>query len=196
MKDLSPPPISEHLVSGPKQMLSWEGRVHNFDAVWCEKRGCKPVESPAEVSALASLPDTEGVELAPCFQDAANGFKPRIPGLPTDSAARKEFPMGTGCVDYFAAALAEVSHVSWCGNQKHNPGQPMHHARGKSMDHPDCIVRHFSERGGWDRFEWTDAAGVKQVRWVLHSAYTAWRALADLQQECEDLGAPRARAAR
>lgn len=123
-------------------------------------------------------------------------FRPRIPGLPTDSKARKEFPTCTGVLDYFTAAIAEVAHVSWVGNQKHNPGEPLHHARGKSMDHPDCIVRHTMERGGWDKFEWIDEDGIAQVRWVMHSAYVAWRALADLQQECEDLGAPRARAAR
>jgi hypothetical protein len=26
----------------------------------------------------------------------------------------------------------------------------MHHARGKSMDHADCIMRHLVGRGGFD----------------------------------------------
>jgi hypothetical protein len=93
--------------------------------------------------------------------------------LPDDSAARKNVPMATGLLDYFPDALACVAEVSFLGNEKHNPGQPLHHARGKSMDHANCILRHLTERGG------RDAAGVR------HSAQMAWRALALLQEELE-----------
>lgn len=93
--------------------------------------------------------------------------------LPDDSLARKQVPMATGLLDYFPDALAAVAHVSYLGNQKHNPGQPTHWARGKSMDHADCIVRHLAERG------FKDPAGVR------HSAQMAWRALALLQEELE-----------
>lgn len=62
--------------------------------------------------------------------------------LPADSSARKEIPMFTGCVAYFPAALAGVARHSKISNDKHNPGEPLHHARGKSMDHADCIQRH------------------------------------------------------
>lgn len=111
--------------------------------------------------------------------------------LPTDSQARKEIPMCSGLLDYFPAALAAVAHVSFIGNEKHNPGQPLHHARGKSMDHADCIIRHLTERG---RFDEIDApTGSYKVR---HSALMAWRALALLQEELEQAGAPIARAAR
>lgn len=65
--------------------------------------------------------------------------------LPTDSAKRKDYPMYTGLIKYFAAALAGVSNISKRGNDKHNPGEPMHHARGKSADHPDCVVRHVTD---------------------------------------------------
>lgn len=84
------------------------------------------------------------------------------------SAERKEYPMATGLLDYFPDALAEVSHVSYLGNQKHNPGQPLHWSRDKSADHADCVVRHMATRGGLDGK-------------VLHLAEAAWRALADLQ---------------
>ncbi len=94
--------------------------------------------------------------------------------LPADSAARKQHPMCTGLLDYFPDALAEVARISWLGNQKHNPGEALHWARGKSMDHADCVVRHLTERGGFD------PAGIR------HSAQLAWRALALLQQELED----------
>ena len=62
--------------------------------------------------------------------------------LPTDSAERKEYPLHAGLLAYFPAALAGVARHSKLGNYKHNPGEPLHHARGKSMDHEDCILRH------------------------------------------------------
>jgi hypothetical protein len=105
--------------------------------------------------------------------------------LTENSAARKDIPMATGLLDYFPAALAEVAEVSRRGNDKHNPGEELHHARGKSMDHANCILRHLVDRGG------IDAEGVR------HSASIAWRALAMLQQELEDADlAPLARGAR
>lgn len=96
--------------------------------------------------------------------------------LPTGSDARKKFPIGTGFMDYFPDAIAAVAEVSYIGNQKHNPGEPTHWARGKSMDHADCIPRHYIERGGWD------TSGPTRVR---HSALLAWRAMALLQEELE-----------
>lgn len=65
--------------------------------------------------------------------------------LPTDSEARKAVPLLAGCLRYFPAALAGVARWSKLGNDKHNPGEPLHHARGKSMDHGDCILRHLSD---------------------------------------------------
>lgn len=82
--------------------------------------------------------------------------------------------MASGLLDYFPLALAYVAHVSKVGNDQHNPGEPLHWARGKSSDHPDCIVRHLVDRGTLD----TDN--------VLHSGKVAWRALALLQEELED----------
>lgn len=104
--------------------------------------------------------------------------------LPTDAKERKDTPIVSGVLDYFPAALAEVARVSKAGNDQHNPGQPMHHARGKSSDHADCVVRHLMERGTID----TDG--------MRHSAKVAWRALALLQEELEAAGAPMARGAR
>ena len=107
------------------------------------------------------------------------------PQLPTDSAARKAIPIVRGCLDYFPAALAAVAMLSEEGNKKHNPGEPLHHARGKSGDHADCIVRHLMERGTVDV---SDS--------IRHSVKVAWRALAMLQEELEqEEGAPLARGA-
>lgn len=105
--------------------------------------------------------------------------------LPTDALARNEYPMADGLLYYFPAALAEVARVSKIGNDQHNPGQPMHWARGKSTDHANKIIRHQLE------------AGTRDVDGTLHSAKVAWRALAQLQEELErDHGAPLPRNAR
>ena len=104
--------------------------------------------------------------------------------LPTSSADRKDVPLATGVLDYFPAALAQVAKLSKIGNDKHNPGEELHHARGKSMDHADCILRHLAERGSVD------------VDGFLHEVKVAWRALALLQEVMEERGAPLARAAR
>jgi hypothetical protein len=111
--------------------------------------------------------------------------------LPTDSATRKNIPIASGVLDYFPAAIAEVAYVSFVGNEKHNPGEPLNHARGKSMDHADCIARHLIDRGTIDVVTLPDGREFK----VRHSAYVAWRALALLQQELEEAGAPLARGA-
>jgi hypothetical protein len=97
--------------------------------------------------------------------------------LPDDSSVRKALPMAAGLLDYFPGALAAVAEVSRVGNEKHNPGQDLHWARGKSADHADCIVRHLIDRG------------TKDGEGIRHSAYVAWRALALLQEELEVDGA-------
>jgi hypothetical protein len=93
--------------------------------------------------------------------------------LPADPAERKLLPLATGVLDYFPLALAEVARVSKAGNDQHNPGQELHWARGKSLDHADCIGRHLIDRGS------RDSDGMR------HSAKLAWRALALLQTELE-----------
>lgn len=95
------------------------------------------------------------------------------PRLSTDSDKRKEIPVASGCLDYFPDALAAVAELSHKGNEKHNPGQPLHWAREKSTDEADCLIRHFLERGTVD----TDG--------IRHSVKVAWRALALLQKEIE-----------
>ena len=94
--------------------------------------------------------------------------------LPTDSQERKGIPITTGVLDYFPLAIAEVAKCSKAGNDQHNPGQPLHWAKGKSTDHADCIPRHLIDRGAFD----TDG--------IRHSAKLAWRALALLQIELEN----------
>lgn len=93
--------------------------------------------------------------------------------LPSDAKTREEYPVGAGVLDYFPDALVAVALVSYVGNQQHNPGQPLHWDRTKSMNHADKIIRHYLERGKLD----TDG--------TRHSAKMVWRALALLQCEIE-----------
>ncbi len=98
----------------------------------------------------------------------------RATTLPTDAAGRKKFPVASGVLDYFPDALVAIAEVSKHGNDQHNPGEPLHWARGKSTDQDDTIIRHFLERGTRDKSD-----GLR------HSAKMAWRALALLQLEIE-----------
>jgi hypothetical protein len=91
--------------------------------------------------------------------------------LPTDSEDRKQIPIFSGVLNYFPLAIAAVARVSKRGNDKHNPGEPLHWARGKSMDHADCIARHLID------VETVNADGAYE-----DAACLAWRALAKLQE--------------
>ena len=93
--------------------------------------------------------------------------------FPKTAEGRKQRPVASGVLDYFPDALVEIAHVSWVGNDQHNPGERLHWARGKSTDESDALIRHFLQRGG------NDTDGMR------HSAKMAWRALALLQKEIE-----------
>lgn len=104
--------------------------------------------------------------------------------LPEDSAARKEIPIVGGVLDYFPDAIAELARLSKSGNDKHNPGQPLHWSRDKSDDHIECIGRHLVDRGKLDE------------NGVYHDVMMAWRALANLQLLMERIhGLPPSRGA-
>lgn len=109
------------------------------------------------------------------------------------SAQRKEIPLFSGPFSYFPAAIAGVAQVCKEGNDKHNPGEPLHHARGKSADHPEALLRHLMDlndliaadkRRGLGSLV-ADRAILKEVNQL------AWRALA-LGQELHERygGAP------
>lgn len=101
------------------------------------------------------------------------------------AAERKAAPMAAGLLDYFPDACAAVASLSKIGNDQHNPGQPLHWARGKSTDEADCIMRHLVDRGTID---------VDNVR---HSTKVAWRSFALLQKELEEAyGLPISRGSR
>ena len=105
--------------------------------------------------------------------DDADG--PHIMPTPDDSARRKASPLFSGVLSYFPDALMAVARVSKAGNDKHNPGQPLHWSRGKSNDHLDCAARHLLTP-----YEIDPDIGE------LHIAMVAWRALAALQIYLEE----------
>jgi glutaredoxin len=110
--------------------------------------------------------------------------------LPTDSEGRKGYPILSGCIKYFAAALAGVARISKAGNDKHNPGKPLHHNRSKSGDHGDCIIRHLID------VEDMLTANLRNpnnppfnAQQILDEASSlSWRALAYSQELHEKLG--------
>lgn len=122
--------------------------------------------------------------------------------LPADSAARKNVPVLSGCINYFPAALAGVAKHSKAGNDKHNPGEELHHARGKSSDHGDCIVRHLMDIQDYlavlDR-KHVSTCTPEDVRLRILDEANAlcWRALALSQELHEEFaGSPLAPGAR
>ena len=122
----------------------------------------------------AGTPRVPATTFRPASCIGIGGAPTRATTIPQDAASRKKYPVASGVLDYFPDALAAISHVSWRGNEQHNPGQPLHWARGKSADEADTMMRHFLERGTYD----TDG--------IRHSAKMAWRALALLQKEIEN----------
>jgi hypothetical protein len=87
------------------------------------------------------------------------------------AAERKRHPLYSGVVGYFRDALLRIARVSYDGNEQHNPGEALHWARGKSMDHLDCVARHMAEVDVNDFSDETEVA----------LAAMAWRGLAQLQ---------------
>jgi hypothetical protein len=119
-------------------------------------------------------PNPELTRLLEATRNRGIGGAPtRATTLPTEPLERKKFPVASGVLDYFPDAIASISHLSYRGNEQHNPGQPLHWARGKSSDEADTMMRHFLQRGTLD----TDG--------VRHSTKMVWRALAILQKEIE-----------
>lgn len=86
---------------------------------------------------------------------------------------RKERPVFSGVVRYFPDAIMEIAHVSYKGNEQHNPGKELFWDRSKSQDEPDALMRHLIQAGTFD------------VDGIRHTAKVAWRALAMLQKEIE-----------
>ena len=94
-----------------------------------------------------------------------------------DYKGRKRVPIFDGVLGYFPAALAELAKVSFEGNRQHNPGEPLHWARGKSSDNMNTALRHMVDHF-YDAPQDEDGA--------YHLAKAAWRILAELQLHLEE----------
>jgi hypothetical protein len=99
------------------------------------------------------------------------GVEMARPAVGTDAKWRKERPVYSGVINYFPDAIMEVSHVSFVGNEQHNPGQPLHWAREKSSDQLDAAVRHITDH----------SKSPLDTDGCYHLAKAAWRILAELQ---------------
>ena len=94
--------------------------------------------------------------------------------MTNDKQERKETPIYSGFLMYFPDAAAAVAQCSFIANEQHNPGTKMHWDRSKSGDELDALVRHLMEAGK------IDDDGIR------HSTKLAWRAMSNLQKECEE----------
>lgn len=145
--------------------------------------------SKDDISYHTEDPDTEvviplGIPLTSSHRTAITYLT-----LPTDSAERKNYPMLSGCLKYFPAAIAGVAKVSKYGNDKHNPGEQLHHARGKSTDHGDCIIRHLTDTE--DLLAALSRGQNVTHDQILHEVnQLTWRVLAYSQELHEKFGAP------
>lgn len=96
--------------------------------------------------------------------------------LPTEDAARKELQLWTFLTEYFPDSFVEVVKVAVAGNRQHNPGQPLHWAKGKSTDQMNTAFRH----------QWDHKMGTaKDVDGCYHLAKAIWRLSAELQLTIE-----------
>lgn len=137
----------------------WPITVGDIEFGECQACGWKP--------GVAEPQSTEDVA---AFVEAARVVAPL-----NKHAARKATPVTSGVLDYFPDAIRAIAQCSLVGNEQHNPGTPLHWDRSKSQDEADALVRHLMDRGT------VDDDGVR------HSTKVAWRALALLQKELEDL---------
>ena len=84
--------------------------------------------------------------------------------LPNEAQARKSIPIYTAFIKYFPDAIIEVTKLSVKGNAQHNTPEKIWWDKTKSQDELDSLMRHLIE-GDW--------------------AAVAWRAMANLQRECD-----------
>lgn len=96
-------------------------------------------------------------------------------------AARKLIKPFAGFFAYFPDAIAAVAQLSAIANEKHNPGEPMHWAKGKSAEQRESQARHMLDEArdgplSRDRYQVNG-----EVFMLLHAVSNAWRAMAQLQ---------------
>jgi hypothetical protein len=161
-------------------MRSADERAADLERAKSSNDAALPIDTPAraELESRAAAPGmaTHALDLSgPIGPTHAPPLKnpPFVPLSLADSKQRKMMPVVSGVLDYFPDAIAAVSYISYLGNQKHNPGQDLHWARGKSDDHIDCLGRHLLRRDCTDQDD------------IMEFAEMVWRAMAALQLHIE-----------
>lgn len=101
--------------------------------------------------------------------------------LPQDSEERKLYPLFTGVMRFFPAAVAAVARHIKRGADKHCNGRVVWR-RGTSDDHEDCILRHLMDLAD-KRREMQGEVGYARMQQLYaeaceEAAAIAWRALA------------------
>lgn len=126
-------------------------------------------EEPAPIAGGYVLTVPKGAEID--VEPLKQGVEFKAPHLSQDSAERKNTPIYSGVLQYFPLAIAAVARHSKRGNDKHNPGEPLHWAREKSNDLRDCAARHLVDV---DHFN-------PELNEYEEACALAWRALAILE---------------
>lgn len=93
-------------------------------------------------------------------------------GLPADYDERKRLQIWTFLTQYFPDAFLAVVDVAVKGNDQHNAGEPLHWARGKSMDQMNTAARHMFDHS---------TVGARDTDGCYHLAKAIWRLSAELQ---------------
>src|SRR5689334_5921158 len=110
--------------------------MSSLECKWWGRLGCANVKGCTELGRcqFEVLPGVgPAMEASGGLVSASDEWRDSRPAttLPTDSQARKDTPIARGCLDYFPLAIAAVARLSKAGNDKHNPGEPLHWSRGK-----------------------------------------------------------------
>lgn len=123
--------------------------------------------------------DTKPDWVAVAQQVIEGGCTPGFPdllkparGLPTGYDERKRLQIWTFLTQYFPDAFLAVVDVAVKGNSQHNPNEPLHWARGKSMDQMNTAARHMFDHS---------TVGAKDTDGCWHLAKAIWRLSAELQ---------------
>lgn len=133
--------------------------------------GCAAQWHPEEIERLSHVKNNSPLHINRMV--GSDRYNP-APLRPKTSAERKGEPIITGALRYFPDAFAAMARLSVAGNNKHNPGEPLHWARGKSMDQDDAAGRHIIN---------PDLVDPETGETELVAAFWRLGALLQLQQE-------------
>jgi hypothetical protein len=123
----------------------------------------------------------DGIRTRMLWPNATPGYGPAPMPAAVD---RKAEPVFSGVMAYFPLTMRAMSRLSKAGNDKHNPGEPLHWNRATSMDDADALARHLLDHA-------QDPTGVDPDSGELHAVSTAWRACAVSEKALEALAGTR-----